>query len=425
MSNLILIDDQQIRKRAFSALEKLLKKLQRMETNVESFHGRDERLFHEWFELTFREDNQKVANLRGQYRELADFHNQMHAFSQMEDVALPEAAYLLREEARLYESGTPAQKALIEEARRMREEFVRSQTSRNERRQKRDAEPEKEDRYAPPDEEDLEEVELIGELDDEELEEWCASSQTAFLLLGKTLRVASFTKDFDLFFRLWDATHPKIQRDFAKEFERAHGYSLLEAIEQMRTETRSRRDVDIEDEQAESGGGSDANRASTPEGERLEALKLVYRQLVRKLHPDMNDDDTAAEKIWRKQMWARVQEAYQREDLKGLNKLFHLVLLRTRDLDQLRLSELHLSHRWVSDEIERMNEMVKRLRRKPAWNFSKRKDFEPIKRKIERDLRKVRRELEDQVIELRTHHSYLERIGRESIQHRRSRRSRF
>lgn len=418
MSNLILLDDQQIRKRAFSALEKLLKKLQRMETNVESFHGRDERLFHEWFELTFREDNSRVASLRGQYRELADFHNQMHAFSQMEDVALPEAAYLLREEARLYATGTPSQRAMIEEARRLREEFVRSQTSRNERRKSRNyEEPEKEDRYAPPDEEDLEEVELINELEDDELEEWCASSQTAFLLLGKTLRVASFTKDFDLFFRLWDATHPKIQRDFAREFERAHGYSLIESIEQMRAEAGKFAESD-----------SPKEKTSTPEGERLEALKLVYRQLVRKLHPDANAasaDDSSTENIWRKQMWERVQEAYQREDLKGLNKLFHLVLLRTQNLDQLRLSEIHISHRWVSDEIERLNELMKKLRRKPAWNFSKRKDFDPIKRKIERDLRKVRRELEDQVIELRTHHSYLERIGRESIQQRKSRRARF
>lgn len=409
MSNLIPLDDQTIRRRAFSALEKLLKKLQRMETNVESFHGRDERLFHEWFELTFREDNLRVAGLRGEYRELADFHNQMHAFSQMEDVALPEAAYLLREEARLYAEGTFEQRAAIEEARRVREEYVRAQTSRNERRSRPEEQAENEDRYSLPDEEDLEEIELISELDNEELEEWCASSQTAFLLLGKTLRVANFTKDFELFFRLWDATHPKIQRDFAKEFERAHGYDLIESIEQMRSQAQTRQ-VDVDDA---------GDKPRSVEGERREAVKLVYRQLVRKLHPDVNEKDESIEKLWRKQMWERVQEAYQREDLKSLNKLFHLVLLRTRNLDQLRLSELHISHRWVSDEIERLNELMKRLRRKPAWNFSKRKDFEPIKRKIERDLRKVRKELEDQVIELRTHHSYLERIGRESINQRR------
>jgi hypothetical protein len=392
MSNLILLDDRKIRKQAFSSLEKLLKKLQRMEGHVESFHDQDERLFHEWFELTFRDDNREVASLRGQYRELADFHNHMHALAQMEDLALPEAAYLLREEERIYQSADAERRREIEEDRRLREQFIRSQTRRNERRE----EPRS---SAPLDEEDFEEMELLNELADDELEEWCASSQTAFLLLGKTLRVADYTKDFELFFRLWDATHPKIQRDFARQFEKRHDYSLMEALEQMRERV--------------SGDGS---------GERKEALKLQYRQLVRKLHPDAQEASAGpSNEIWRKKMWEQVQEAYEREDLQGLKRLFHLVLLRTRELEQLRLSELHLSHRWISDEIERLSDLMKRLRRRPAWGFSRRKNFEPIKRKIERDLRKVRRDLETQVVELRVHHARLERMGRESLSRRRRR----
>jgi hypothetical protein len=389
MSNLIPLDDRKIRKQAFASLEKLLKKLQRMEGHVESFHDQDERLFHEWFELTFRDANREVANLRDQYRELADFHNHMHALAQMEDLALPEAAYMLREEERIYQSASSEQRCGIEEDRRLREQFIRSQTERNERREASDPE-------------DLEEVELLNELDHEELEEWCASAPAAFLLLGKTLHVASYTKDFELFFRLWEATHPKIQRDFARQFEKRNGYSLMEALEQMRERFSAR-------------GGSGLDR----DGERAEALKLQYRQLVRKLHPDVHEPEgRASNEVWRKKMWEQVQEAYEREDLQGLNRLYHLVLLRTRDLEQLRLSELHLSHRWISDEIERMAEMMKRLRRKPAWGFSRRKNFEPIKRKIERDLHKARRDLESQVIELRVHHAHLERLGRESLRRR-------
>jgi hypothetical protein len=393
MSNLIPLDDRKIRKQAFASLEKLLKKLQRMEGYVESFHDQDERLFHEWFELTFRDDNREVASLRGQYRELADFHNHMHALAQMEDLALPEAAYLLREEERIYQSANSEQRREIEEDRRLREQFICSQTQRNERPSS--ASPDL-------DEEDLEEVDLLNELDDEELEEWCASSQTAFFLLGKTLRAANYSKDFELFFRLWEATHSKIQRDFARQFEKQHGYSLMEALGQM----RERFCVE-----------SDSNS-----GEREEALKLQYRQLVRKLHPDVHESaNGVANEVWRKKMWEQVQEAYQRQDLQELNRLFHLVLLRTRDLEQLRLSELHLSRRWISDEIERMSDLTKRLRRKPAWGFSRRKNFEPIKRKIERDLRKARRDLENQVIELRVHHAHLERLGRESLRQRRRR----
>lgn len=385
MSDLILLDDRKIRKQAFASLEKLLKKLQRMEGHVESFHNQDEQLFQEWFEATFRDDNREVADLRAQYRELTDFHNHMHALAQMEDLALPEAAYLLREEQRIYAAASLEERRRIDEDRLLREQFIRSQVQGEERRE------------ASLDEEDLEEVEILNELDADELEEWCASSQTAFLLLGKALRVASCTQDFELFFRLWEATHPKIQRDFARRFEKQHDYSLTEALERMR----------------ERLGG---------DGERKEALKLQYRQLVRKLHPDLHEPSSRpADEIWRKKMWGQVQDAYEREDLKELNRLFHLVLLRTRDLQQLRLSELHLSRRWVSDEIELLAEQMKRLRRRPAWGFSRRKNFEPIKRKIERDLRKLRRDLENQVVEMRVHQTRLERLGRESLGRRRRR----
>ncbi len=405
MANLILIDDKKIRKQAFSKLEKLLKKLQRMETNVESFHERDERLFKEWFELTFREQQQQVAALRGQYRELADFHNQMHALAQMEDLSLPEAAFILREEERLLHSGSEEQRRLINDARRLREQFVHSQSERNEKRFEREDDEASEDRYIPPDEEDMEESELIAQLDDEELREWCASSKSAFILLGKTLRVASFTKDFTLFFRLWDVTHVKVQEQFARRFMKEHGYSLIEVIEEMRGRV---------------------NDGESVEGAKLEALKLTYRQLARKLHPDMHAAAKSESADWRKKMWERVQEAYKRQDGKALNKLFHLVLLRGRELEQLRLSELHMSHKWLADEIEQTNHHVKKLRRQPAWGFSRRKDFQPIKQKLEREMAKVRDSLEEQVIELRTHHAFLERMGRESAgsPYRRRRRGR-
>jgi hypothetical protein len=54
MSNLIVVNDQEIRKKAFSRIDRLLKKLQRMEANLESFFERDKRLFGEWFDLIWR-----------------------------------------------------------------------------------------------------------------------------------------------------------------------------------------------------------------------------------------------------------------------------------------------------------------------------------------------------------------------------------
>ncbi len=62
---------------------------------------------------------------------------------------------------------------------------------------------------------------------------------------------------------------------------------------------------------------------------KVETFKLLYRQLARKLHPDMNASDQESD--WRKSMWLRVQQAYKIEDKKEMTKLFHLVLLRNSD----------------------------------------------------------------------------------------------
>ena len=115
---------------------------------------------------------------------------------------------------------------------------------------------------------------------------------------------------------------------------------------------------------------------------------------------------------WRKGMWLRVQAAYKIEDTKEMTKLFHLVLLRGREWQALRISELQITHEWLSDEISNTNDYLKDLRRQPAWGFSRRKNFAPIEKKIDREMARERKILEDQVVDLRTHHSFLERMCR-------------
>lgn len=424
MQSLVLVDDMEIRKKAFSRIDRLLKKLQRMEANLESFFSRDKRLFTEWFELTFRASRQQLDLLRGEYRELVEFHNWMHALAEMEDLPLTEAALRIREEIRMYVSGSDDDRRNIDNMRALRDDFVRAQLHENQKTKDRRRAAREEDemsraRSQTLDPSDIEELEHFSSLSDAEIEEWCSDSEVAQLFLGKILRVASFTGDYHLFFRVWDLLHPKVQQQFARDFQRKTGESLDMVLASMREK------VELEDAAEEAFGGeplagtpneraaADEPKPLTP---KVETFKLLYRQLARKLHPDMNS--TPDEADWRKNMWLRVQSAYKDENLKEMTKLYHLVLLRSRDWQALRISELHITHEWLSDEISTTNDYLKDLRRQPAWGFSRRKNFAPIEKKIERDLARERKVLEEQVTDLRIHHNFLERMGRESKRRR-------
>jgi len=415
MSNLIVVNDQEIRKKAFSRIDRLLKKLQRMEANLESFFERDKRLFGEWFDLTFRVRRQQLDVLKAEYRDLAEFHNWMHALAQMEEISLPEAAVRVREEIRFYKEGSDADRARIDQARNVREEFVRAQLEKNQRRKKRSGEEEDMNgaRAATLDPADLEELEHLNSLNDQEIEEWCSDSEVAQMFLGKILRVAGFTGDYHLFFRVWDLLHPKTRKNFAQLFEKKTGASLADVIEEMREKVSS--DDKADEAYAQTSLGDAPAQPLSP---KVETLKLLYRQLARKLHPDMHGG-ADGEADWRKGMWLRVQAAYKIEDTKEMTKLFHLVLLRGREWQALRISELQITHEWLSDEISNTNDYLKNLRRQPAWGFSRRKNFAPIEKKIDRGMARERKILEDQVVDLRTHHSFLERMGRRVVKGRR------
>lgn len=419
MRNLILIDDMELRKKAFSRIDRLLKKLQRMEANLESFFNRDKRLFGEWFDLTFRSRREQLDLLRGEYRDLVEFHNWMHALADMEDLPVSEAAVIIREEIRLYREGNYEDRLRIDRARALRDEFVRAQLEENQRKQsKRRAAREENEmnraRSQSLDPADIEELEHLNELSNEEIEEWCSDSEVAQMFLGKILRVASFTGDYHLFFRVWDLLHPKQQQQFSREFQRKTGESLTDVLASMREKVEM---DDVADDAMSAGPKAAAPAAPEPLAPKVETFKLLYRQLARKLHPDMNN--TPDEADWRKSMWLRVQAAYKIEDTKEMTKLFHLVLLRSRDWQALRISELHITHEWLADEISTTNDYLKDLRKQPAWGFSRRKNFAPIEKKIERDLARERKILEEQVTDLRVHHNFLERMGRESKRNRR------
>jgi hypothetical protein len=393
VKKLIVVDDSRIRKTAFAAATRQLKKLERLEGRLKAFHEKDQRLFSDWFDLAFRDQRHKMDLLRGEYRELAEFYNWMNAMVGMEDISLPEAAARLREEENRYRKGSAKERRQIEELRRLREDYIRAQLDRGSAREDREEALRDEETEASGDADENygrnEVTKALGRLSDDEIEDWCADPELAFLFLGDCLKSGVTTGDFKLFFRVWDLTHLKIQKRFAKDYERQYGGSLFGLLEEMR------------------------NAPEEAAVDPTETLKLLYRQLVRKLHPDIHGADTFSRDDWRRAMWQRVQVAYQEKNIMGLRRLFHLTLLRSQELSDLRVADLQISQKWIDEEIADTAKAIASLRKKPAWGFSRRKDLQPLERKLARQMEKDCMRLADQVYDLRSHIQFMERMARE------------
>ncbi|HMN69100.1 MAG TPA: hypothetical protein PKC28_11220 [Bdellovibrionales bacterium] len=404
MQHLIVVDDRHIRKSAFARVNRLLKKLQRLDANVTGFYDRDQKLFGEWDALTFRERCQTLERLRGEYLRLAEWHNWILAISEMEDLSPREAALFLRDEERRYVSGNEFERRHIEELRRLRDQYIRSAGDRQHRRHRRRQEREEAEMAqsrgrGTPDVSDLEEFENLMELSDQELEDCCSDQGVAFAILGLALRVGDFRRDFSGFFRAWDLVHPKIQTRFQKDFKAQTGRDLMQALGKIRTEPEP--ESKAASAESRGPGDEDPGRPSA-----IEAFKLLYRKIVRKLHPDMQGEKDR-DAIWRGKMWLRTQKAYKEEDTRELNKIYQMILLRGDELNELRVSDLHITHDWLSDEIDMTENQIRGLRSQPAWGFSRRKDFAPLRRKIDKKLERDEQTLRLEIEDLRLHHERL------------------
>lgn len=127
MRSVLIIDDKKIRKEAFAQAEKIIKKLDRLEGNIESFHIEDQKLFTDWFALTFREMRREIESKQNQYRALCDFHNDIITMAKMFRISLPEAILKLRLEEDAYARGTDQDRVRIDLERLRRKEFLQQE----------------------------------------------------------------------------------------------------------------------------------------------------------------------------------------------------------------------------------------------------------------------------------------------------------
>ena len=340
----------------------------------------------------------------------------------------------MRKEEDDYKRGSEAQRAKIDVARNQREEFIRKEMEKefgigadfgaSEDDDLNDDFDEEND-LPPPDPDGEAELNAIREMRDKKLHKICRDHDGAFGMLFTIFQFARTDEDYALFLRVWDQVPHKHQVSFGKEFSAQTGSSIKKFIDELREQVTHNSSADSEgrgDQNEEHDGFSDdfigarssrktSSKKLSPE--EREGIKLLYHKLVRHLHPDLQADGRG-QSHWQKKIWNRVQNANRALNKRELEKLFRLILIRSRNLNDLTLSEIKDSQAWLKEELDELSREARDLKKLPAWGFSRLKDYSGLKRKLEKPFEIELRQIQEMINELREQHSFLEMMGRAS-----------
>lgn len=399
MKALLIIDNSKIRSEALAEAQQWMQQWDLLEKDLRTFHDHDQPLFSSWFDLSFHAQQERLSHLQTEMRELARFHNWLVASSKMYHISMTQALHLLRTEEQQYQNGSPEVKVRIEEKRRQRDDFIQNEMQKG-------PEEEKGSHVQPSSPRDEEEEIIFTEItrmNNRKIQLICKNRTDAFRLLGLSLSLARSEEDKAVFLKVWDLVPRQHQDSFSMHFTKETGTSLRKAIAEMREE------IDNTQPRPQVLPTTEPTSNTT-----IEELKLLYRKVVRRLHPDLQPMTS----LWQKKMWVRVQAAHKEQDSRELQKILRLSLIRSGDLQELSLSEILESQSWWKEEWLAIRNEIQELKKQPAWNFSQNKDHSSLHKKIDLSLKADVRHLSQQIYELRAEHQILELKAQDEKQDR-------
>lgn len=429
--DLLVINDRLVRQSYFAQASDVLKKIDKMEVKIRDFHSKDQKLFDQWYKLTFRKDQKEVDETQAKFKTLARFHNWIIATARMLDIGMAEAYLLMKEEESRYARGGLEEKREIESKRAKRDKFVEedSQERYNEEPQfETDDESEEaeahplsqimthlEDLVLPEDREPGLEMparmDRIMALSDDEFRFWLDDDEVAFLLFDLSLSWGESRHEFSGFLRMWKLMSHNQKKTFSEVYYTMTGQSLESFVKGLErdgvSEESNESEFEFNEEFIDFGPGRRSEPKISPAQE--EKLKGLYRKLIRKLHPDLQASAPPEEQTeWIKRIWNQVQKAYCSKDVDSLERLFSLTLLRLNALEQLTLDEIQEAKRWLQKDLSTLEEEAKHLKKSMAWGFSAKKDYSALNRKIKREFERTVAAVRAQIEEMRHEHRVLE-----------------
>jgi len=379
---LLIIDDTKLRRQAAASAEKLLRRLDRLTQAAEGFFGVDQRLFQDWYSLTFRAELARQESLAKEREKLIREREVVAAYAAFARVSLDEAYGFLEEEKLRFELGTPEDKARIEEARRYRarQGGQGKKEARAEAREKRKS---KADANAMKDW-----WEWFASLDALAIKTLSAEPEFAAEALLAGLLASSEKWQRDAGLRFYDETTPYVRKLASKRFLEHRGENLEDLVHTFRRPREAKTASDAPNT-------SHAERRSDEEN-----IKLLYRKFVRYLHPDARGPGAQLDS-WQKKMWHDGQAAYQAGNFTALFALYRVVMLRLGKLGELTMGEIRAIAIGLEQEFRSLQRETKGMRQAPFWKFSKRKDYFDLTKKFRADFAHDLGHLEGELTTLR------------------------
>ncbi|MEZ0392687.1 MAG: hypothetical protein ACAH59_10750 [Pseudobdellovibrionaceae bacterium] len=438
--DLMVVNDRLIRQKYFQAAHDMIQKMESLERKIQNFHASDQKLFSEWYKLTFRGDQDVIDRTQLRLKELTLFHNWVVATARQLDIDLPGAYLLMKEEERRYENGTPEEKRKIELEREKRNAFIESDSRAkydedSDFAESKDQDDDDNDHpldqiferleelFLPLDREVLaspkERMDRLSSLSDEQLQFGMKDQECLFLLFHLGMSWAERHSDPSFFLRLWKLFSKEQKKFFSEVYSSVTGESLRNLVKAWDRLADSKveddgdePEVDEEDFQFNEDfihtkkSNSERSHRFTPGEE--ENFKQIYRKLIRQLHPDANQKSMPS---WMKRFWESVQKAYKAKDLLSLDRLLKLTLLRTDSLDQLTVDEIQEASHWLEKDLEILVKEERQLKKSMAWGFSQKKEYTALTRKIKKDFDETLNTILFQIREIKDQHRFLENLA--------------
>lgn len=113
-------------------------------------------------------------------------------------------------------------------------------------------------------------------------------------------------------------------------------------------------------------------------------VKELYRILVRRLHPDLRDDDSAAVSG----LWHEVQEAYAASDVAHMEILLALIDIESNNMGaQTSVGQMRAILMELERALRALEKSLLEAEGEDAWNFAQRGPNEDLRVRVERQLK--------------------------------------
>jgi hypothetical protein len=420
--SLLVIDNTPLRNHEIKLAKTSFKKIDQLERAILNFEDKDQKLFNEWYALTFRGLQTETEGRRQEYLKLADFHNQMVYLIKEYEYSDLEAFKILFEEEQKYESGDEKTRHAINEKRAQRNKAL-EKLMKNYSHSNFDSSDDFDGFDLDDDENDdlqelnfsQEELNQILNMNPDSIKKKFKSFESSFDFMEMAIHILLKANQIKKLRQIWDLAPKNFQREFNQAGKKGMGMtfdSILTDLESTYEEIQEEESSD-EDENSfsfEYKGSNQHKVEKINENELLE-ITAIYRKIVRKIHPDHIDPEILRKrKSWFDQIWKRSLMAKERGHLQEIQQIYAKILAAFQEYESLSFFELSSLASSLNQELDHLKLQAKNLRSHPAWKFSEKKSLKQLEQKLAKPFLEQLAKLNEDIEELLTIRNILKTV---------------